>query len=298
MIPTVHEGDRSADVEMHAKIGPDSPVAYLRIDNISASTVHELRSREARLRAGGKKALILDVRYAGSGNREGYHAAVLLADALLDSGSMGTLRTRDGVRQFEADPDCLFRGWPVAVLVSGFTSGEAEWFVAALQDNHRALILGKPTRGDVVERSTVLLSNGNALVLRTGVMGRADASRNNASREQPPTGVKDEVERRLDNLRRARSESDLIVSRFSVQPDQIITSVKSLPTPGQAGKHSTSAEEWDCVAVAARKLTQQLGAVDESSEPVVAPRPAKTPWRVPLCADVTRPLECWPWLPA
>ena len=46
---------------------------------------------------------------------------------------------------YEATPDALFRGWPIAVLVDRETTCGAEWLAAALQDNHRATIVGTPT---------------------------------------------------------------------------------------------------------------------------------------------------------
>ena len=48
---------------------------------------------------------------------------------------------------YQADSDALFRGWPMAVLVGEFTRGTAEWLAAAIQDNHRAMLVGSPTRG-------------------------------------------------------------------------------------------------------------------------------------------------------
>ena len=75
------------------------------------------------------------------------HSAVLLADSLLERGAIGRVRTARGETTYQADADALFRGWPIAVLVDQNTSGTAEWLAAALQDNHRAVIVGSPTAG-------------------------------------------------------------------------------------------------------------------------------------------------------
>ena len=40
-------------------------------------------------------------------------------------------------------PDAIFRGWPMAVLVDGTTTGAAEWLAAAIQDNKDEI--GSPT---------------------------------------------------------------------------------------------------------------------------------------------------------
>jgi hypothetical protein len=58
------------------------------------------------------------------------------------------------VREVRADPECLFRGWPLAVLVNADMMGLApEAVAAALQDNGRAVLVGEPVGARVPERS-------------------------------------------------------------------------------------------------------------------------------------------------
>jgi carboxyl-terminal processing protease len=118
--------------------GTDS-IGYLKFEEISGSTPHELRALARRLEDDGARALILDLRPAHLAH---LHPTVLLADALLDGGTIGRVRTRERVETFRAEPGALFRGWPLAVLVDGNTSGATEWLAAALQDNHRAIVVG------------------------------------------------------------------------------------------------------------------------------------------------------------
>jgi carboxyl-terminal processing protease len=130
--------------------GPD-PIGYLKITEIGASTPHELRKMVQPLEIQGARALILDLR--GPIRANSVHPAVLLADCLLDRGSIGRVRTARGETTYQADPDALFRGWPIAVLVDSGTSGTAEWLVAALQDNHRATVVGTRTSGAMRART-------------------------------------------------------------------------------------------------------------------------------------------------
>ena len=73
---------------------PDSaiPVGYVRIEDIGGSSVHELRAVERQLQGRGIQALVLDLRQGGRGR---VHATVLLADSLLDGGSIGSVRSNE-----------------------------------------------------------------------------------------------------------------------------------------------------------------------------------------------------------
>jgi carboxyl-terminal processing protease len=120
--------------------GSDS-IAYLHVGTINASTPHELRKVAEALDADPPRGVILDLR----GPRDSdFHAAVLLADALLSSGVIGRLQTAERTTPYHADADQVFRGKPIAVLIDPATLGVDEWLVAALQDNGRAVVVGSP----------------------------------------------------------------------------------------------------------------------------------------------------------
>jgi C-terminal processing protease CtpA/Prc len=72
------------------RIKADPLIRYVKVVNISGSAVHELRQLERQFRADGGRAIIIDLR--GNEDRD-VHQAVLLADALLDGGIIGRLRT-------------------------------------------------------------------------------------------------------------------------------------------------------------------------------------------------------------
>jgi carboxyl-terminal processing protease len=135
------------------RIDPDVPVAYARVTTINSATVHHLRQLERALRADGARALVLDLRFSAAQGVD-LRPAEQVADALLDGGVMWRLHDAGGVREVRADPECLFRGWPLAVLVNGDMVGLGpEAVAAALQDNRRAVLVGEPVAGRVSERS-------------------------------------------------------------------------------------------------------------------------------------------------
>jgi carboxyl-terminal processing protease len=201
--------------------GPD-PIGYLRISVITASTPHELRRRAQQMESDGLRALVLDLRGLG-GRESAVHPAVLVADSLLERGAIGRVRTVRGETPYQADSDALFRGWPIAVLVDQGTAGTAEWLAAALQDNHRAVVVGSPTAGahrmepinglgmvysregtfeyEATVRTTIPAGDGRwSVAMVTGYLERGDgrpladlngtAPDASASREPPRGGVR------------------------------------------------------------------------------------------------------------
>jgi C-terminal peptidase prc len=121
-----------------------APIAYLRVDTISASTPHDLRKVASQLASHGWCGVILDLRGVQG---TALHPAVLLADSLLPGGVIGRVHTAERDVTYKADADALFRGQPMAVLVDQSTDGTAEWLAAALQDNKRATVVGVPAPG-------------------------------------------------------------------------------------------------------------------------------------------------------
>jgi carboxyl-terminal processing protease len=143
------EGVRKHDSgDWKVRLDVPDPIGYVKLNGIGASTSHELRKLARQMEDEGVRALVIDLRSVGAGGTAmGVHAAVLVADSLLERGTIGRVRTTRGETTYQADSDALFRGWPIAVLVDHNTSGTAEWIAAALQDTHRATIVGWPSRG-------------------------------------------------------------------------------------------------------------------------------------------------------
>jgi carboxyl-terminal processing protease len=154
------------------KAEPASDVGYLRITDLNAATLLQLRKVEPLVRADGVRALVLDLRFTMGSEM---HHARLVADAFLDGGLLWRERDARGrTKEYRADRDCLFRDWPLAVLVGEQTGGMAEAVAAALQDNGRAVVVGEPTRGRGVVTSLIPLPDGSgALKIPTGVVVRA-----------------------------------------------------------------------------------------------------------------------------
>jgi C-terminal peptidase prc len=155
------------------RVDPAAPVAYVRVSSLTSSALHELRKAEARMRSEGARAVVLDLRLC---HAEGdMHPAELVAGALLDGGVMWRVRdVRGRVKECRAGHECLFRGWPMVVLVHQFMHGTPVHAVAAaLQDSGRAVLVGEPTWSDGQVTGQVRLPDGKeVLALPTGRVER------------------------------------------------------------------------------------------------------------------------------
>jgi carboxyl-terminal processing protease len=150
-------------------------IAYVVVRSITSSTLQELRQIERRVKADGCRALVLDLRdYPGGAMG---HVA-RLADGLLDGGVMWQIRdAKDQVTKYRAERDCLFRDWPLAVLINEFSSAMGtELLAAALKDNRTAVLVGEPSKGDgYINQLVKVPGSKEMLQLRAAQVERAGA---------------------------------------------------------------------------------------------------------------------------
>ncbi len=163
---TLHFRINRARIHVNSVEGPmvlSDGVAYVRIRSISRTASRELRQAVSRLRTEGARALILDLRNNPGGILE---EGVALADLFLDSGEV-VVETRGQAQgsseTYHAVHPEAWPGMPVVVLVNEGTASAAEILSGALQDHHRALVLGTRTFGKGVAYLLIRLSDSEAL---------------------------------------------------------------------------------------------------------------------------------------
>jgi carboxyl-terminal processing protease len=91
------------------------------------------------------KALVVDLRYNGGGSVE---EAAELAGLFIDAGPVAQFKTREP-KAFsikDVNRGTVYDG-PLFIMVNGFSASASEMLAAALQDYHRAVIVGTPTYG-------------------------------------------------------------------------------------------------------------------------------------------------------
>jgi len=144
----------------------DGNVGYVRIKQFQTGTHTELLRALGELRQKGPLVgVLIDLRNNPGGLVD---EASAVADELLVAGTIFSVRRRgrvvDAVR---ATPYGALRRGPVVVLVNELTASAAELVAGALQDHHRAVIVGARTFGKGSVQSILDLPRGDGLRLTT-----------------------------------------------------------------------------------------------------------------------------------
>jgi carboxyl-terminal processing protease len=141
-------------------------VGVVRLAQFSSGAHGELDAALKRERKRGAKAFILDLRGNGGGL---VSEAQLVASAFLRHGPIVTTRGRAvPERTLNATGSPIAPTQPLAVLVDRGTASASEIVTGALQDRHRATVVGERTFGKGVFQEVIELSNGGALDITAG----------------------------------------------------------------------------------------------------------------------------------
>ncbi|MBL0938946.1 MAG: S41 family peptidase [Gemmatimonadaceae bacterium] len=166
--PLVHRFIRRrvhvSSVPFHLMLTPG--VGYLPLSRFSDATSRELTQAVRSLRAAGSKGLVLDLR----GNPGGVvEEALATANLFLPLGApVLSVRSREGTQMYRAELEPVLRDVPMVVLVDGGSASSAEIVAGALQDNHRALLMGSRSFGKGLVQTVYSLDGGYALKMTTG----------------------------------------------------------------------------------------------------------------------------------
>jgi carboxyl-terminal processing protease len=139
-------------------------VGYVRIVSFRNGVVEELRRQTSALAKNGAQALLVDVRGTAEGPLENGLDA---ARVFVKSGTLGIKagRAADAREPIPARDGDGAIDLPVSLLTTTGTSGPAELFVAALDGNKRADLVGERTLGRAGLQKLVKLSDGRGLWL-------------------------------------------------------------------------------------------------------------------------------------
>ncbi len=147
----------------------DPGFGYVRITNFQSKTTRNLIDAvdELKDKNGGRlKGLVLDLRNNPGGVLTG---AVGVSDAFLNEGLIVYTegRVKDSVLRYSATNGDVLDGAPLVVLINGGSASASEIVAGALQDHHRAIIMGTKSFGKGSVQTILPLKENSALKLTT-----------------------------------------------------------------------------------------------------------------------------------
>ena len=121
------------------------------------SSAADVKTELAKLTKENVAGVVLDLRYNGGGS---LRDAVDMGGLFVPSGPMVQVKTSRGAAQpvADTDPSVQYAG-PLVVLVNKYSASASEILAAALQDYHRAIVMGSTTYGKGTVQQIIDLDN-------------------------------------------------------------------------------------------------------------------------------------------
>jgi carboxyl-terminal processing protease len=151
-----------------SRMEPDG-IGYLRLSQFSERADPELKNAVRKLKEqnGGKlRGLILDLRNNPGGLLD---QAVAVSSDFVDQGEIVSTRARhaEDSQRWNAKGADVIQGLPLVVLVNGGSASASEIVSGALQDHHRAVLLGTRSFGKGSVQTVIPLPGNGAMRLTT-----------------------------------------------------------------------------------------------------------------------------------
>lgn len=147
----------------------EGDVGYIRITSFTERTEDGLKRgiADIKKKLGDKlQGYVLDLRNDPGGLLD---QAIAVSDAFLDKGEIVSTRSRkaDQAQRYNATPGDLADGLPLVVLINGGSASASEIVAGALQDHHRAVLLGTQSFGKGSVQTIIPLPGHGAMRLTT-----------------------------------------------------------------------------------------------------------------------------------
>lgn len=179
VLTVIHEGSKTTtDVEIvrdriqiqsikdASIVDQEQAIGYLRIVKFNRHTGEELRKSVAELTQQGMKSLVIDLRFNPGGLLD---AAVAVVDAFIADGVVVYTKGRnpESHKVYRATDDNGYDKLPLAVLVNKRSASASEIVAGALQDYHRAVLVGSHTYGKGSVQSVIPLKDEKSAIKLT-----------------------------------------------------------------------------------------------------------------------------------
>lgn len=201
----------------------EGDIAYLRITSFSEQTFGGLKKEFLDLQKSiGKdlKGIVLDLRNNPGGLLD---QAIEVSDAFLNQGEIVSTRGRDpnNAKRVNAREGDISEGLPIVVLINGGSASASEIVAGALQDHHRAIVMGTRSFGKGSVQTVIPLPGDRAMRLTT-------------SRYYTPSGRSIQAE---------GIEPDIVVEQAKVEPIKSNDLYKEANLPGHLTNGEATAKD-------------------------------------------------------
>ncbi|MEY2979411.1 MAG: carboxyl-terminal processing protease CtpC [Prochlorotrichaceae cyanobacterium] len=139
-----------------------TPIGYVRLTQFSANAAPEMQDALQDLERQGVEGYILDLRSNPGGLLK---ASIDIARMWMGDGTIVSTVNRRGIVHEEAANAHSLTSKPLVILVDGGSASASEILSGALQDNHRATLVGTQTFGKGLVQSVNRLGDGSGLAV-------------------------------------------------------------------------------------------------------------------------------------
>ena len=149
------------------KYQAEDDVGYVYITSFNEQTTADLQKavKSLKKQIGPKlNGYIIDLRDDPGGLLD---QAIGVADAFLDQGTIVITKGREEMQRSDASPGDITDGKKLVVLINGGSASAAEIVAGALQDHHRATLVGTRSFGKGSVQTIIPLGSNGALMLTT-----------------------------------------------------------------------------------------------------------------------------------
>jgi carboxyl-terminal processing protease len=175
-LETVLGDQRKPDGHWQFMLDPKQRIGYVRLTAFSSETAVELQNILTQLEKEKLRGLILDLRFNPGGLLS---AGIEVSDLFVSEGRIVSTKGRNSPEHvWNAHKEGTFSGFPMVVLINGFSASSSEIVAACLQDHKRAVVIGERTWGKGSVQTLIELDNGRSLLKLTTASYRRPSGKN------------------------------------------------------------------------------------------------------------------------
>ena len=161
--PLVRERIELHAVDSQVNTRPDGMrIGYIRLKQFNATAAKDMAAAVKDLESKGVQGYVLDLRSNPGGL---LMASVAIARQWLDEGVIVSTKTRDGIQDIKRANGRALTRLPLVILVNEGSASASEILSGALQDNHRAVLVGEKTFGKGLVQSVRGLADGSGMTV-------------------------------------------------------------------------------------------------------------------------------------